>query len=263
MTKIVGILNITPDSFSDGGKFNSLDTALNHLKKIITEGAKIIDIGAESTRPTATPISAEEEWSRFKNILPEINSVVKNSSKPIKTSIDSYHFETLQKAVALGIDVVNDVSGLSDKRIVDFIAAKNIETILMHNVSVQPVEGSVINQNINLISEMLDWGRKKIAELEKQNVKKSQLIFDVGIGFGKNALQSIRVLKNIAEFRALKLPLYVGHSKKSFLDNVSISGDRAEKTLIISKYLMQKNVDFLRVHDVEKHHSALLQNDKS
>ncbi|MBP7709976.1 MAG: dihydropteroate synthase [Rickettsiales bacterium] len=260
MTKIVAILNVTPDSFSDGGKFNSLESAVAQVAKMIEEGADVIDIGAESTRPQATPIGPQEEWRRLEKVLPAVIAEVKKSPKKIKTSIDSYHFETLVKAWEMGVDVVNDVTGLSDERIVNFIAEKNVETVLMHNAAVPAVEGCVVNRNINLIGEMLAWGERKIAELEKKNVKKSQLIFDVGIGFGKDALQSIRVLKNIGEFRKLDLPLYVGHSKKSFLDEVKIAGDRAEKTLVVSKYLIKKNVDFLRIHDVAAHKKILVNN---
>jgi len=252
-TKIVGILNITPDSFSDGGKFDSLDAAIFHQKKLIADGADIIDVGAESTRPKATPIGADEEWRRLEKILPAIIFTAKNAPRPIKTSLDSYHFENLKKAHELGIDVINDVSGLVDARIIDFIAAKNIETILMHNLQVLPIEGALVNQNLNLCSEIFAWAQKKIAALQKKGVKKSQLIFDPGIGFGKDAAQSIRILKNIENFRALNLPIYVGHSKKSFLDALKIDGDRGQKTLIISKFLLQKKVDFLRVHDVAAH----------
>ncbi|NBV07092.1 MAG: dihydropteroate synthase [Proteobacteria bacterium] len=256
MVKIVGILNVTPDSFSDGGKFNSLDNALIQLKKMIDEGADVIDIGAESTRPNAVKITAEEEWQRLEKILPEIIKVVKNSAPKIKTSIDSYHFETLKKAHEIGVDVINDVTGLSDARIIDFIAAKNIETILMHNLQIPAVQGAVINRNINLIREIISWAQQKIFYLEQKKVKKSQLIFDPGIGFAKDALQSIRILKNIEDFRILGLPIYVGHSKKSFLEAIDFSDygenlNRAEKTLIISKYLKEKNVDYLRVHEVK------------
>ena len=128
----------------------------------------------------------------------------------------------------------------------------------MHNVVIPAVTDGVINRNINLIPEMLKWGREKIKTLAQKNVKKSQLIFDPGIGFNKDALQSIRILKNITSFQALELPIYVGHSKKSFLEAIDFSDfqngceilDRAKKTLIISKYLARKNVDYLRVHDV-------------
>jgi dihydropteroate synthase len=256
--KIIGILNVTPDSFSDGGKFDSLDNALNHLKKMIAEGADGIDVGAESTRPKATPIGAEEEWKRLEKILPAVISEVKKSAKKIKISIDSYHFETIKKAYEIGVDVINDVSGLCDEKIVNFIAEKNIETILMHNLQIEAIPDVVINRNLNLINEILKWGREKISYLESKNVKKSQLIFDLGIGFNKDALQSIRILKNIENFRALGLPIYIGHSKKSFLEAIDFSDygeglNRAEKTLIISQYLIGKNVDYLRIHDVEKH----------
>jgi len=254
MTKIVGILNVTPDSFSDGGKFNVEDAALNHLQKMLLEGADVIDIGAESTRPTATAISTDEEWKRLENILPKIIDLVKKfnaeKNKKILTSIDSYHFENLQKSYEIGVDIINDVKGLVDERIVEFIAQKNITTILMHNAAIPTPEGLLINRNVNVMPIMLNWALEKIADLTKKGVKKSQLILDPGIGFGKDALQSIRVLKNIDSFRIFGLPLYVGHSKKSFLEEVKIAGTRAEKTLLISKYLVQKKVEFLRVHDV-------------
>ncbi len=262
MTKIVGILNVTPDSFSDGGKFDSLENALAHLKQMIADGADVIDIGAESTRPNSTPIGPAEEWHRLEKILPAVISEIKKSPRKIKTSIDSYHFETVQKAREAGVDVINDVSGLCDERIVDFIAAKNIETVLMHNLPVPAIPDVVVNRNLNLIQEILRWASMKISYLEKKNVKKSQLIFDPGIGFGKDALQSIRILKNIDTFRSLGLPLYIGHSKKSFLEAIDFSDyrenlDRAKKTLIISKYLAQKNVEFLRVHDAKSHRDLL------
>jgi dihydropteroate synthase len=257
VTKLVGILNITPDSFSDGGKFDSLSSALNHLNKMLEDGADAIDIGAESTRPNSTPISTEEEWSRLEKILPAIISAVKKYPKKIQTSIDSYHFKTIKKAHDLGVDVINDVRGLADERIVDFIAKKNITTILMHCAPPKINPDLVINPHINLIPEMLSWANQKISDLEKKGVKKSQLIFDVGIGFNKNAQQSIRVLKNLDAFKILGLPLYVGHSKKSFLDAVNIEGDRAEKTLVISKFLAEKKIEFLRVHDVKNNKLAV------
>jgi dihydropteroate synthase len=260
-TKIVGILNVTPDSFSDGGKFDSLDSAISQLKKMLEEGADVIDVGAESTRPQATPITAIEEWRRLEKILPAVIFEVKNFNekfgKKIQTSIDSYHFETVKKSHELGVEIINDVSGLIDEKIVEFIAAKNITTILMHNVAIHTNPDLIVNQHLNVTQEILNWAREKISALEKKGVKKSQLIFDVGIGFGKNAQQSIRILKNIDAFRVLGLPLYVGHSKKSFLDAVKIAGDRTQKTLKISKFLAEKNVEFLRLHEVKIHRDAV------
>lgn len=255
-TKLVGILNLTPDSFSDVKRFDSLETALKQLQKMIKEGAEIIDIGAESTRPKSTPLSFEEEWQRLEKILPALISEVKKTTN-ILTSIDSYHFETIKKAHELGVNIINDVSGLIDDRIIEFIAEKNITTILMHNLAIHANPELVVNQHLNINNEIIKWAQQKIADLEKKGVKKSQLIFDPGIGFSKDANQSIRILRNIDSYRVLGLPLYVGHSKKSFLDLIKIDGDRAQKTLVITKFLAQKKVDYLRVHDVKENKKAL------
>ncbi len=260
-TKFVGILNVTPDSFSDGGKFNSFDSAITHLMKMMKDGALMIDVGAESTRPQAIKISPQEEWQRLEKILPAVILAAKKfsekKSKKIEISIDSYHFETLLKAHEIGVDVFNDVSGLSDERIIDFIATKNITTILMHSEKIVTNPDLFVNQHLKINDEILFWAQQKIAALKKKNVRKSQLIFDVGIGFGKDAQQCLRILKNIDFYRVLELPIYVGHSKKSFLDALKIDGDRAQKTVIISKYLLSKKVDYLRVHDVEAHTNLL------
>ncbi len=273
MTKIVGILNITPDSFSDGGKFNQEDRVLTHLEQMLNEGADIIDIGAESTRPNAVAISAAEEWSRLENVLIKIVDFCKQFSqktgKKILTSIDSYHFETIQKAHQAGIDIVNDVSGLSDERIIDFIAKNNIKTVFMHSLSVPADPKIIINSALNVVDEILSFAHKKIAFLQEKGVKKSQLIFDPGIGFSKDGAQSIRILKNIVRFRELGLPIYVGHSKKRFLDeiyknlneecknNEDLMKLRAKKTLMISVFLSSKKVDFIRVHDVLENKKAI------
>jgi dihydropteroate synthase len=261
-SKIVGILNITPDSFSDGGKFNSCSAALSHLDEMLKNGADVIDIGAESTRPGAVPITDEEEMKRLEEILPQIIFAVKKfnekTNKNVQTSIDSYHFKTIEKSYKLGIDIINDVSGLANEEIISFIAKNKITTILMHNLAIHANKDLIINPHINLIEEILNWAKNKIIYLEKKGVEKSQLIFDPGVGFAKNAEQSIRILKNIDAFRQLGLPLYVGHSKKSFLDKVNCSDfngnnqdlSREEKTLVISKYLISKNIEFIRVHDV-------------
>lgn len=260
-TRLVGILNLTPDSFSDGGKFNNYESALTQLNKIIRDGADIIDIGAESTRPYATPLTPKEEWSRLENILPELIFEVKkfnkNHGKNILTSIDSYHFENIQKSYEIGLDIINDIKGLSDGRIAEFVASKGIITILMHNHPLKVDENLIINRYKGSNLQIIDFVKEKLAELKQLGVKKSQLIFDPGIGFNKNALQSIYILKNITDFCALEMPIYVGHSKKSFLDKIDSEGDRAAKTLAVSKFLIEKNIDFIRIHDVENHKKLL------
>jgi dihydropteroate synthase len=263
--KIVGILNLTPDSFSDGGKYFNEETALFHLTEMMLSGVDIVDIGAESTRPNAQILNAQEEISRLENILPKLISAVKNFNKihhkNIQTSIDSYHLETIIFAHKIGVEIINDVSGLIDEKIIDYIAQNNLTAILMHNLAIHSNPDLIVNRDLNVVDEIINWGQQKITYLTSKKIQKSQLIFDPGIGFAKNSTQSIRILKNINALRVLNLPIYVGHSKKSFLDAINIPSqpklDRTAKTLILSQYLAQKNVDYLRVHDVKENIEAI------
>jgi len=263
--KIVGILNLTPDSFSDGGKYFNEETALFHLTEMMVSGVDIVDIGAESTRPNAQILQAQDEISRLENILPKLISAVKNFNKihhkNIQTSIDSYHLETIIFAHKIGVEIINDISGLIDEKIIDYIAQNNLTAILMHNLAIHSNPDLIVNRDLNVVDEIINWGQQKIAYLTSKKIQKSQLIFDPGIGFAKNSTQSIRILKNINALRVLDLPIYVGHSKKSFLDAINIPSqpnlDRTAKTLILSQYLVQKNVDYLRVHDVKENIEAI------
>ena len=264
-SKIVGILNLTPDSFSDGGKYFDEKKALFYLEEMLMAGADIIDIGAESTRPNAQILNAQEEIARLENILPKLIFAIKNfnkiHNKNIQTSIDSYHLETIIFAHKIGVEIINDVSGLIDEKIIDYIAQNNLTAILMHNLAIHSNPELIVNRDLNVVEEIINWAQAKINFLMSKKIQKSQLIFDPGIGFAKNSTQSIRILKNINAFRVLNLPIYVGHSKKSFLDAINISSqpelDRTAKTLIISQYLAQKNIDYLRVHDVKENIEAI------
>jgi dihydropteroate synthase len=275
-TKIIGILNITPDSFFDGGKFNNYSAAINHARQLIKEGADGIDIGAESTRPGAITIEPKQEWQRLENILPELITLIKkhnlnSANKKITISLDSRNLATAKKAFELKIDVINDVSGLVDLKMIEFIAANNISTILMHSLSIPSDPQIIIDVSKDCVKEIIDWALAKIANLQKLGVKKEQLIFDPGIGFGKNSLQSFEIIKRIEEFKILGLPLYIGHSRKRFIgdmnfnnfkelepDNAEFSAkefnnfNRSKKTILVSKYLIKKQVDFIRVHDVKE-----------
>jgi dihydropteroate synthase len=263
--KIIGILNLTPDSFSDGGKYFNEEKALFYLQEMMTSGVDIIDIGAESTRPNAQILNAQEEIARLENILPKLIFAIKKFNKihhkNIQASIDSYHFETIIFAHKIGVEIINDVSGLIDEKIIDYIAQNNLKAILMHNLAIHSNPDLIVNRDLNVVEEIINWAQAKINFLMSKKIQKSQLIFDPGIGFAKNSTQSIRILKNINAFRVLNLPIYVGHSKKSFLDAINISSqpelDRTAKTLIISQYLAQKNIDYLRVHDVKENIEAI------
>lgn len=263
--KIVGILNLTPDSFSDGGRFNNINNAILQTKKMLEDGADIIDIGAESTRPNAKILTAKDEISRLENILPQIIHAVKifnkKNNKNIETSIDSYHFETIKFAHENGINIINDVSGLIDENIISYIAKYQLTTILMHNLAIHANPEIIINRELNVFDEIILWAKKKISYLQQQNIKLSQLIFDPGIGFAKDSKQSIRIIKNIENYKILGLKIYVGHSRKSFLDHINFDDnsitDRLQKTLLITKYLASKKVDYIRVHDVKENIIAI------
>lgn len=263
VTKIVGILNITPDSFSDGGKFFDFDSALKQTQKLLNDGADMIDIGAESTRPNAQILSDEQEWQRLAEILPEIIAEVKNfnqiNKKKVLTSIDSYHFSTIKKSYELGIDIINDVSGLVDQKIIEFIGKNKIKTILMHNLAIHANPNIIVNEylDLDINREIIKWTQNKIEYLAKFKITKEQLIFDPGIGFSKNSKQSIQILKNIDSYKILSMPIYIGHSMKSFLDNIDIKGDKQQKTLAVSEFLIKNEVDYLRVHDVTAHQELI------
>ncbi len=275
-TKIVAILNVTPDSFSDGGKFNSYQNAINQIQKLINEGADIIDIGAESTRPSGNTVKIDEEWQRIEIILPKLIDIVRlhnlnPKNKQIAISLDSRNIETAKKAYQLGVNIINDVTGLKDKKMAEFVISNNLEVVFMHSLTVPVDPNIIIDQNLDVVAEIIAFAWQKITELMAMGVKKKQLIFDPGIGFGKDSRQSIEILKRIDEFRILDLPLYVGHSKKRFLDQLDFKQfqdlapnlcefeaktfnnfNREQKTSLISKYLIAKKIEFIRVHDVKE-----------
>lgn len=250
MSRIVAIINVTPDSFSDGGHFFTPEAAINQCAKAVAQGAAILDIGAESTRPDATPLSHQEEWQRLENILPELVSQYKNTD--IKISVDTRHPETALKAIDLGVNWINDVSGFENPDIVD--AVKNhehIKIVVMHNLGVPASRKVVLPDNIDVVQHIYEWAKNKILKLVNSGINKNRIIFDVGIGFGKNAEQSFEIIANITRFKKLEVELYVGHSRKSFLDNVSeqIDNNRDIATGAITAILAQDEIDYIRVHN--------------
>jgi len=265
LPKIIGILNLTPDSFSDGGKYFNEKSAIEQLNKMLNEGADIIDIGAESTRPNATILSADQEISRLEYILPKLVEVIKNFScknhQNIEISIDTYHYETMVFAHKNCIKFINDVSGLIDDSVVNFIAQNKLTATLMHNLAIHANPDIIINRELNVFDEIIKWANDKISFLQSKNIDKSQLIFDPGIGFAKNASQSLRIIKNISSYKILGLKIYVGHSNKSFLDFLKTPQynhlNRHQKTLMISQYLAKNSVDYIRVHDVKANIMAI------
>ncbi len=283
--KLVGILNITPDSFSDGGLAGDAGAIISAAQKLIDDDADVIDIGAESTRPGAVPLTHEEEWRRLAVILPQICKLAKKSG--ILTSIDTRHAATVAEAIACGIDWVNDVSGASDTEMLQILAAWKGRVVIMHNLGVPADKNITIPTDKNPIDDVLKWLEKRLDLLEKNGIARERIIIDPGIGFGKNAEQSWAIINNIAAFKNLGAEVLVGHSRKSFLSSLSRClgppslwemgsnrlppnatiaphpegegiTERDAATLAVSKQLAAQGVDYLRVHNVGLHKMELL-----
>ncbi len=243
---IMGILNITPDSFSDGGNYNSVESALIHCGELIKNGADIIDIGGESTRPGAEKINTEEEINRVIPVIKEIRE--KYSDIPI--SIDTRNYETAKNAIEMGADIINDVSGLDfDKKLFDFVVKKNIPTIIMHSDKVPAVSTDFVNADI--VEEVYMSLKDKIELLVDSGLSRKNIIIDVGIGFGKSVESNFELLKRLDEFQSLKCPILLGISRKSFIRKTfNVTCEEADlHTALYSSML--SNVNIHRVHNVE------------
>lgn len=257
MTKIVGILNITPDSFSDGGKYMNHDDAINYANSLIEDGANIIDIGAESTRPNGTSITATQEQVRLENILPEISKIAREHN--VKISLDSRHKDTILKFIDY-IDIINDVSGLDDMAIVEIASRSQKYVIAMHSLTI-PVDPNVNMLNDNPIEEIYNWAEDKINFLTSNNIH--NIIIDPGIGFGKKPIQSWNIINNISKLKKLFYPILIGHSRKRFLKTKLSTSDKNNLykldniTSQISMKLVKNGIDYLRVHNVSINNKAI------
>ncbi|MEM4368667.1 MAG: dihydropteroate synthase [Candidatus Anstonellales archaeon] len=261
--KILAILNITPDSFYDGGKFLKLEDALKQAEKLIQEGADIIDIGGESSRPGSVPISVEEEKKRVIPVIKEI----KKSFPQIPLSIDSYKYEVVKEALENGVEFINDIYALRySPQIIQLL--KNFpktKIILMH------MQGTPQTMQLNphypkgVVEEIKEFFIERVKFLLDNGISTDRIILDPGIGFGKNTQHNIDILKNLDEFKNLILegknlsfPILIGLSRKSFIGRILGSEenplppqDRYEGTIVLHTYCILKGVDYLRVHDVK------------
>ncbi len=252
-TYIMGILNITPDSFSDGGEFISVDNAIIQVENMISQGADIIDIGGESTRPGSTPVSLNEELTR---VLPVIKAVKEKFNIPI--SLDTSKASVGYKGLEAGADIINDVWGFQkDPELAEAVAAFKVPAVLMHNQI-----GS--EYDLDIIDNIKTFFDKSVEIALKAGVGQDQIILDPGIGFGKNQEQNREVLARIGELNDLGFPLLLGTSRKSIIGEIlKLSPkDRLEGTLATSTMGIISGVDILRVHDVLENKRVALITDK-
>ena len=252
---VMGILNVTPDSFFDGGKHQTMEGALDHALRMIEEGADIIDIGGESTRPYADPVPEEEELRR---IVPVIEAL--RASSDILISVDTYKAGVADAALCAGADIVNDISGLTyDDAMAQVVARNDAWVVIMH------IKGTPRNMQVDphyddVVAEISEFLRLQMGHAVRAGVDPEKIILDPGIGFGKRVEDNLRILKMLGEFKKLGRPVLIGTSMKSFIGKVAglPIEERVEGTLASLAVALMNGADILRVHDVKKAKKVLM-----
>jgi dihydropteroate synthase len=249
-TLLMGILNVTPDSFSDGGTYYDIEKAVRHAHDMVHDGADIIDIGGESTRPGSEAVSLEEELGRVIPVIEKLSGTI-----PVPLSIDTYKSEIAQKALDAGATVVNDISGLRfDPDMAKVVANNQVPVIVMHikgtpkDMQANPVYG-------NLIEEIIEYLEESSGIAEEAGVSPDKIIIDPGIGFGKTFEDNLEIIQRVSEFERLGKPILIGPSRKAFIGK--ILGDappmeRVEGTAAAIAVSIMNGANIIRVHDVKE-----------
>jgi 2-amino-4-hydroxy-6-hydroxymethyldihydropteridine diphosphokinase/dihydropteroate synthase len=253
----MGIVNVTPDSFSDGGRLEDWPAVDARVDALIAAGAAYVDVGAESTRPGATLLDADAEWARLEPVLGPL--VGKHSRDPLRPrfSVDTYHPENARRALELGVDAINDVSGLSSAAMLELAAGSRADWIAMHNLGLPADRARTLPAGEDSVAAVERWLEQSLDRWQRSGLDLARVIFDPGIGFGKTPLQSLKLLRGIERFARYGVRVLVGHSRKSFMHE--LAADSAERDLFtigVSLDLCARSVEILRVHDVAAHAAA-------
>lgn len=245
-TYLMGILNSTPDSFYDGGKYKNIDQSLRQVEKMIKEGVDIIDIGGESTRPGSKPISSEIEIKRTAPIIKEIKKRFK-----ITISIDTYKSLVAKAALYEGAEIINDISGLSSKNLIDIAVKHKAAVILMHMQN-KPANMQNNPSYKDVLSEIFSFLKSRRTAAIKAGITKNKIILDPGIGFGKNLSHNIKLIKHLYVFKSLGSPVMVGPSRKSMIGQIlnKTPKDRLLGTAAVVALAVNNGANILRVHDI-------------
>jgi len=245
---IMGVLNLTPDSFSDGGKFNKKKSSLKRAFNLFEFGADIIDVGGESTRPGSKPINKKEEWRR-------IEKTIRKIGKKIPLSLDTRKADIMNKGIKIGIKLINDISGLSyDSKTIEVLKKNKSPFVIQHS------QGTPENMQNNPkykdeLLDIYDFFEEKIKFLRSKGIKHNNIIVDPGIGFGKNLKHNMNLIRSVSIFHALGFPILLGLSRKRFIKDLSGKNDTKERlggTIASSLYSMMQGVQILRTHDVNE-----------
>ncbi len=244
-TLVMGILNVTPDSFSDGGRWNTMEAARSHLRAMIEDGADLIDVGAESTRPGGAALLAEEETERLFSFLP---ALLEETSVPI--SVDTYHWQTAEKALAAGAHILNDVWGFQydGGEMARVCAAAGVPVVLMHNRTDESEPGDIMDVLKSFLSRSVEIALAA-------GVVEENIILDPGLGFGKTTAQNLEILRRIEELTALPFPILLAPSRKRFI-GAALGGlpaaERDEGTGAVCLYGAEHGCEMVRVHEVKR-----------
>jgi len=248
LPNIMGVLNLTPDSFSDGGKFNNKNKGINHALEMLKSGANIIDVGGESTRPGSKTIKTKLEWKR-------INKILKLIANKIPISLDTRKSEIMEKGLKLGVKMINDVSGLNyDYKTKNILKRYKTPFVIQHSIGT-PEKMQIKPNYKNELLDIYDFFEDKIKFLRSIGIKHNNIILDPGIGFGKNLKHNMNLIRNISIYHSLGFPILVGNSRKRFIKEISEKNDtktRIGGTVASSVYLMMQGVQILRIHDVNE-----------
>ena len=254
----MGIVNVTPDSFSDGGRFVDRTRIEPHVAAMVEAGVHILDVGGESTRPGATPVDSATEWSRVGPVLERL--IERSAGRRLRPllSLDTRHPEVAEKGLALGVDIINDVGGLTSPAMVALARDSGRDWVAMHHVTVPADPEVTLPVDRDPYDGVEQWLRRRMEAWDAQGLDLGRIIFDPGIGFGKNRLQSLRLLRRAGEFRRHGLRVLVGHSRKSFMRSFAGKDETDDDlaTLGASLHLCAQGVDIIRVHNVPLHATA-------
>jgi len=252
-THIMGVVNVTPDSFSDGGMFFEQDAAVKHALELVEEGADIIDVGGESTRPGSSSLPADEEWRR---VEPVIKALERETDVPI--SIDTTKPEVAWKAIEAGAIMVNDVSGLRNKEMVGLVAREHVAVTIMHMLG----EPKTMQENPvyrDVVNEVKDYLRRQMQVAIDAGVAKDSIVVDPGIGFGKTVEHNLELINHVPDLAELGRPVMIGASRKSFIGAITRAdvADRLEGSLAAAVMAVVRGARIVRVHDVRQTLRAL------
>jgi len=249
-TAIMGILNITPDSFHDGGEYNAVEAAVARAGELVEHGADILDIGGESTRPGAEPVPVEDEIDRVVPVIERLDDL------DVHLSIDTRKAAVAEAALEAGADILNDVSGLEDPEMRHLAAEHDAPVVVMHSLET-PVDPETTVHYDDVVEDVLDQLTERVLLAEKAGLDRSQILVDPGIGFGKSPAEDFEMLGRIEEFEALGCPVLVGHSHKSLFGHVGLDADeRTEATVAGTALAAERGADVIRVHDVKANVAA-------